>query len=58
MGGLFHQVRQPEPSCDGSLGAENSGVGGKKKHYESVFRREQDGLDDEFPTLKFMSQEP
>ncbi len=29
----------------------------KKKHYEDVLRRELDGLDDEFATLKFLSQE-
>lgn len=29
----------------------------KKKHYEGVLRRELDGLDDEFATLKFLSQE-
>ncbi|MEG1525737.1 MAG: DUF6744 family protein [Clostridia bacterium] len=30
---------------------------GKKRHYENVLRRELDGLDDEFSTLKFLSQE-
>jgi hypothetical protein len=30
---------------------------GKKQHYEEVLRRELDGLDDEFNTLKFLSQE-
>ena len=29
----------------------------KKKHYEGVLRRELDGLDDEFATLKFLGQE-
>lgn len=29
----------------------------KKRHYEEVLRRELDGLDDEFATLKFLSQE-
>lgn len=29
----------------------------KKKHYEQVLRQELDGLDDEFATLKFLSQE-
>ena len=29
----------------------------KKRHYEGVLRRELDGLDDEFATLKFLSQE-
>ena len=29
----------------------------KKKHYEGVLRRELDGLDDEFATLKFLCQE-
>ena len=29
----------------------------KKKHYEEVLRRELDGLDDEFSTLKFLGQE-
>ena len=29
----------------------------KKKHYEDVLRRELDGLDDEFATLKFLGQE-
>ena len=29
----------------------------KKKHYEGVLRRELDGLDDEFTTLKFLAQE-
>ena len=29
----------------------------KKKHYEDILRRELDGLDDEFDTLKFLSQE-
>ena len=29
----------------------------KKKHYEDILRRELDGLDDEFETLKFLSQE-
>ena len=29
----------------------------KKKHYEEVLRRELDGLDDEFATLKFLGQE-
>ena len=33
------------------------GLEEKKKHYESVLRRELDGLDDEFSTLKFLSQE-
>ena len=30
---------------------------GKKRHYEEILRRELDGLDDEFETLKFLSQE-
>ena len=29
----------------------------KKRHYETILRRELDGLDDEFETLKFLSQE-
>jgi len=29
----------------------------KKSHYETILRRELDGLDDEFETLKFLSQE-
>jgi len=29
----------------------------KKQHYEKVLRRELDGLDDEFGTLKFLAQE-
>ena len=29
----------------------------RKRHYESVLRRELDGLDDEFSTLKFLAQE-
>ena len=29
----------------------------KKHHYEDILRRELDGLDDEFDTLKFLSQE-
>ena len=29
----------------------------KKRHYEEILRRELDGLDDEFETLKFLSQE-
>lgn len=29
----------------------------KKRHYEQVLRRELDGLDDEFSTLKFLAQE-
>ena len=29
----------------------------RKRHYEQVLRRELDGLDDEFGTLKFLSQE-
>lgn len=33
------------------------GLEKKKKHYEQVLRRELDGLDDEFTTLKFMAQE-
>ena len=33
------------------------GLEEKKKHYEQVLRRELDGLDDEFSTLKFLSQE-
>lgn len=33
------------------------GLEEKKKHYEQVLRRELDGLDDEFTTLKFLSQE-
>lgn len=33
------------------------GLEEKKKHYEQVLRRELDGLDDEFATLKFMAQE-
>lgn len=33
------------------------GLEEKKKHYEQVLRRELDGLDDEFTTLKFMAQE-
>ena len=30
---------------------------GKKRHYEDVLRRELDGLDDEFDTLKLLAQE-
>ena len=30
---------------------------GKKRHYENVLRRELNGLDEEFETLKFLSQE-
>jgi hypothetical protein len=30
---------------------------GKKRHYEEALRRELDGLDDAFNTLKFLSQE-
>ena len=33
------------------------GLEEKKRHYEQVLRRELDGLDDEFSTLKFLSQE-
>ena len=33
------------------------GLEEKKKHYEQVLRRELDGLDDEFSTLKLLSQE-
>ncbi len=33
------------------------GLEEKKKHYEQVLRRELDGLDDEFATLKFLCQE-
>ena len=33
------------------------GLEEKKKRYEQVLRRELDGLDDEFTTLKFMAQE-
>ena len=33
------------------------GLEEKKKHYEQVLRRELDGLDDEFTTLKFLAQE-
>ena len=29
----------------------------KKRHYEEILRRELDGLDDEFASLKFLSQE-
>lgn len=29
----------------------------KKRHYEAILRRELDGLDDEFTTLKFLAQE-
>lgn len=29
----------------------------RKRHYEQVLRRELDGLDDEFATLKFLAQE-
>ena len=34
-----------------------SSLGEKKRHYEEVLRRELDGLDDEFDTLKLLSQE-
>ena len=34
-----------------------SGLEEKKRHYENILRRELDGLDDEFDTLKFLSQE-
>lgn len=34
-----------------------SALEGKKRHYEDILRRELDGLDDEFDTLKFLSQE-
>ena len=34
-----------------------SALEGKKRHYEDILRRELDGLDDEFETLKFLSQE-
>ena len=33
------------------------GLEERKRHYEQVLRRELDGLDDEFGTLKFMGQE-
>nr|WP_325257928.1 DUF6744 family protein [uncultured Oscillibacter sp.] len=33
------------------------GLEERKRHYEQVLRRELDGLDDEFSTLKFMGQE-
>ena len=33
------------------------GLEEKKKHYEQMLRREPDGLDDEFATLKFLCQE-
>ena len=33
------------------------GLEEKKRHYEQVLRRELDGLDDQFSTLKFLSQE-
>ncbi len=33
------------------------GLEEKKRHYEKVLRRELDGLDDEFGTLKFLAQE-
>ena len=34
-----------------------AGLEEKKRHYEEILRRELDGLDDEFDTLKFLSQE-
>lgn len=34
-----------------------AGLEEKKRHYEDILRRELDGLDDEFGTLKFLSQE-
>ena len=33
------------------------GLEERKRHYEGVLRRELDGLDDEFATLKFLAQE-
>ena len=33
------------------------GLEARKQHYEQVLRRELDGLDDEFSTLKFLGQE-
>lgn len=33
------------------------GLEERKRHYEQVLRRELDGLDDEFDTLKFLGQE-
>lgn len=33
------------------------GLEEKKKHYEQVLRRELDGLDDEFSTLKLLAQD-
>lgn len=33
------------------------GLEKRKRHYEQVLRRELDGLDDEFDTLKFPGQE-
>ena len=33
------------------------GLEAHKRHYEQVLRRELDGLDDEFSTLKFLGQE-
>ena len=33
------------------------GLEEKKRHYEQVLRRELDGLDEEFGTLKFLAQE-
>lgn len=54
---LSHQERQLEPSCHGTLGAEGSGPEEKKRHYEEVQQKDLNGLDDEFTTLKFLSQE-
>ena len=34
-----------------------SALEGKKRHYEQVLRRELDGLDEEFESLKLLSQE-
>ena len=33
------------------------GLEDRKRHYEQVLRRELDGRDDEFSTLKFLGQE-
>lgn len=53
----FIQSRCQSPAVLEHWALKIQGLEERKRHYEQVLRRELDGLDDEFGTLKFMGQE-
>ena len=54
---LSDPERKSKPRCSERWVARIDALEEKKRHYETILRRELDGLDDEFSALQLLSQE-